>query len=78
MFTTICLRILGCGINFQMDCLKTRKDQDFTNEYLEKGKETRHFESAQDREYWDNLALLCATPWQDYHTVSLLLQFHFL
>ena len=26
-----------------MDRLKTRQDQDFTNEYLEKGKETRYF-----------------------------------
>ena len=27
--------------NFQMDCLKTRQDPDFANEYLEKGKDTR-------------------------------------
>ena len=25
-----------------MDCLKTRQDQDFINEYLEKGQETRN------------------------------------
>ena len=27
-----------------MDWLKTRQDRDFTIEYLEKGKETRHFQ----------------------------------
>ena len=45
-----------------------RQDQDFINQYLEKGKETRHFklvscqqehQNAQDRESWNNLALLC-------------------
>ena len=27
-----------------MDCLKTRQDQNFTNKYLDKGKETRHLQ----------------------------------
>jgi hypothetical protein len=44
MFTTICSRISRYGINFQLNCLKTRQDQEYKNDYIEKGKETRHFQ----------------------------------
>ena len=58
-------------INVQVDGLKRRQDQDFTNEYLENGLETRYFrkepcqsrgyqehENARDRESCLNLAML--------------------
>ena len=39
MFPTICPRISRFVINAKVNFLKTRQDQDFTNEYIEKGKE---------------------------------------
>ena len=39
----ICSRISRFVIDSQVDCLKTRQDQDFINEYLEKGKQVRYF-----------------------------------
>ena len=56
---------------FSNELLESGQDQDFINKYLEKGKETRHFQlvscqqrgkqehqNARDQEYRDNLALL--------------------
>ena len=42
LFPPIRSRISRCGINVQVLCLKTKQETDFTNEYLEKGKETRY------------------------------------
>ena len=44
MFSTICSENIKMWDGFSNVLLENRQDQDFTNEYIEKGKETRHLQ----------------------------------